>query len=504
MATYAYQQNFANGGGYIQYNISPGYGLRLGVNDTVTVTGKIYCTAMAVRCVQLRGAAFGYINKSFAKGKAGTFTMAVTLTQSRVNAIFAGESPLVTTKDVLVHFGVTPEPDIDGGMLYTTTVSSQKVNVIRGRLVPQIDSLTFRDLHPAVSGSDTPLAYFGGYLQGRSLPCLDVEYHLDERDTKLTATHRLVVTDSSDAVVYDSEIPTTAMSGTVRFQLPAFAAAGQYTAVYTIRDSALMSSTDGDTLTVLAYTPPAISSWIVERYVIPVGETDPVPAPGGSQVMLTIAASVAAVASKNAWALTMRWGADGSQGTTVQLASDTDGAAIAYVRNTALLTTQVPASAGHFFELVLSDMLGQAVKTTLVMPGVCYLNVEKYGIGIGMYSGGATNDKRVEIADSYRLMPYGDVIIPENKLLKVLTVSDTVTVSTDSASQSKTIAVNPGTGWTAIGVVGFEASQSWCAVRQARLVNGSVEMAVRYHGSSSTGQTVTLTAAVLCLHTTLN
>lgn len=501
MATYAYQQNFANGGGYIQYNISPGYGLRLGVNDTVTVTGKIYCTAMAVRCVQLRGAAFGYINKSFVKGKAGTFTMAVTLTQSRVNAIFAGESPLVTTKDVLVHFGVTPEPDIEGGMLYTTTVSSQKVNVIRGRLVPQIDSLTFSDLHPAVSGSDTPLAYFGGYLQGQSLPCLDVEYHLDERDTKLTATHRLVVTDSSDAVVYDSEIPTTAMSGTVRFQLPAFAAAGQYTAVYTIRDSALMSSTDGDTLTVLAYTPPAISSWIVERYVTVVGEPDPVPSPSGVYVMLTIKGSVAQVASSNAWTMVLRWGTAGGATADVTIASGSDGATLNYVRDDTLFTTQITLADAYEFSVILTDMVHQIVVTDDVMKASCYLNVEKHGIGVGMYTHATQADKRVEIDDDYKLMPYGDVIIPQNKLLKVVQASDTVSMSTSSASATKTLAVSAGAGWTPIGVVGFKASQSWCSIREVMLVSGDVEMSLRYHGSSSSSQTVTLTADVLCLHT---
>lgn len=95
-----------------------------------------------------------------------------------------------------------------------------------------------------------------------------------------------------------------------------------------------------------------------------------------------------------------------------------------------------------------------------------------------------------------------DVIVRENKLLKVVTATGSVSVSSSSASETGTLTVTPGDGWTPIGVVGFAVSQSWCFVRSVRLISGSsVEIAVRYTGTSTSSQTVTLTADVLCLHT---
>ncbi len=123
------------------------------------------------------------------------------------------------------------------------------------------------------------------------------------------------------------------------------------------------------------------------------------------------------------------------------------------------------------------------------------------GVALGKFSASTAEQPLFEVAEDYKSMFYGDVITPLGKLIKIVTVSGSVSVSNGSYA-TKTIAVDPGTGWTAIGIVGYESSQSWCSLYKARLVNGDVEMSIRYYGSSSS-QTVTLTADVLCLHTEL-
>lgn len=121
------------------------------------------------------------------------------------------------------------------------------------------------------------------------------------------------------------------------------------------------------------------------------------------------------------------------------------------------------------------------------------------GVALGKFSTSTLEDPLFEC--DYKAKFLQPVIVLAEGLLKVIEATDTVTVSSGSPTATKTITVTPGTGWTPVGVVGYKASQTWCSVREVMLVNGEVEMSLRYHGSSSTSQTVTLTAKVLCIHT---
>lgn len=125
------------------------------------------------------------------------------------------------------------------------------------------------------------------------------------------------------------------------------------------------------------------------------------------------------------------------------------------------------------------------------------------GVAIGKFSGSTEGNPLFEVAEEYRSIFGGDVAIPAGKLLKMVTVTASGTMSTSTPTMSKTKAVDAGSGWTPIAIAGVMASNSFCVIYKALLnSSGEVEMSCRYNGSSS-GISITLTADVLCLHTAL-
>lgn len=503
MATYAYTQTCSGAvNATVKYNITPGFDKWMGVNDTFTITGTVTATNKTVRCLSMRGPVNAYINKTFTKGSTVKFTITATITSDRISAIFYNQPASVTTRAVSMTFGLFTQPDLEGDAEVTTAVAGQQYTLIRTRQSPDLDiPFTITDQHPAISGSDTPLDFFGAFIQGESVPHLEIGYELDTRDAKLTATHTLTVTDTNDDVVYTETKTLAAQTGTVDFTLPNFDSAGTFEAEYICRDSSGRFMTYSEEITVLAYSPPTLTAWDVERCVRAIGGGS-VPSPNGTYALLTIEGEAVAVDSKNAWTLTLTWGETGGATTDVQLDSGTDGDTISYTQDDQLFTTEIPASQSFTFTLTLADMLHSVSVVDEVPEGACYFDFEKNGVGIGMFTDGTAGDKRVDIHEDYTLYPRGNIVSPLGKLLKVVTVTASGTMSTSTTTMSKTKAVDAGSGWTPIGIVGTKASNSFCVIYRAQIDSDNVEMSCRYNGTSS-GISITLTADVLCLRTSL-
>lgn len=246
---------------------------------------------------------------------------------------------------------------------------------------------------------------------------------------------------------------------------------------------------------------PSVVGFDVERASLD-GNNNLYPDDEGTKALMALKVAVADNTWVNSMSCTVAFGSfSASVSVTDALAGITDGDQLASNTFLAGSTYQITASFGDTYETV----------TAVALLDQCFVNVHlsgktSGGVAFGKYSSATEYDPNTPGSGplfecEYPAVFADEIVSPLGNLLKVVTVDGTVSVSTSSASATKTLAVTAGSGWTPIGVVGFEASQSWCAVRQARLVNGSVEMAVRYHGSSSTSQTVTLTADVLCLRT---
>ena len=131
------------------------------------------------------------------------------------------------------------------------------------------------------------------------------------------------------------------------------------------------------------------------------------------------------------------------------------------------------------------------------------------GVAIGKFSASTVEQPLFEVASGYKSVFFGDaqfsgnVSVPADGLFKTITVSKSGNVSTGSATFSGTIAVDAGAGWEPVALVGFKISQTWCFVSQCQLTASGVEFAVRYRGSSSSNQSVTMTVNLLCVRTAL-
>lgn len=87
-------------------------------------------------------------------------------------------------------------------------------------------------------------------------------------------------------------------------------------------------------------------------------------------------------------------------------------------------------------------------------------------------------------------------------LFKVVEVSTTVTGGRSDRNQTLNQAVNPGAGWTPIGVVGAYSSLTTYYIYRAYLSGDNVVVGARYTADNASAQ-VTLRAYVLCLRTSL-
>lgn len=95
----------------------------------------------------------------------------------------------------------------------------------------------------------------------------------------------------------------------------------------------------------------------------------------------------------------------------------------------------------------------------------------------------------------------GNVVIGgTDALFKVVEVSGTMTGGKDDRNQTLNTAVNPGTGWTPIGVVGAYSSLTTYFIYRAYLNGDNVVIGARYTADNTSAQ-VTLKAYVLCMRT---
>jgi len=113
--------------------------------------------------------------------------------------------------------------------------------------------------------------------------------------------------------------------------------------------------------------------------------------------------------------------------------------------------------------------------------------------------GGTTTTTDLNVTGNANIS--GTLTIPLYNFIKVVSVSSSETMSTSYPTVTKTMAVNPGTGWSVIGIVGARASNSYCAIYRARAENGSAVVSIRYNGTGTSGTSVTIYADALCVKT---
>lgn len=251
---------------------------------------------------------------------------------------------------------------------------------------------------------------FGSPVQAESRLTITGEYTLDPRYPDLSAIHTLTLTDSGGTDIY-----TASQSNNAVFSVGAIAGAGTITWTYTVTDGTGGSATDTGTFSVLAYAPPAISGFAVERYTTVIddqGNPQYIASEDGDHVRFSFSATVTPVNEGNPWTLALNYAEEDSEGTgtTVQVASEAAGGTLTYTEDRTILTAAVSANTAWRFTVIATDAFGEIGSMTgYVDEATAFFNVEENGVAVGMRSTGTAAEKRFEVADGYEARFYGGI-----------------------------------------------------------------------------------------------
>ena len=426
---YEYKANFDEGG-YAEFNFSPGSNFSYGVGDTITITGRIKSSYMAIKSVEIvfngmfrddngnsyAGFFRSYINKSISKGTLSSFTISHTITQANILGLRSSQWPN-NVQSFPLYINIYDKPDGFYGDWTKTDmtdfIESCRITFIRQRKKPTI-WCSLSDRYIVRSGDVTALEYFENYIQNYSLPTIEAHFETDPDDIKLTAIHNLIIKDDEENIIFDMSKNTEAGATLINFDIPVISNPGIYYYTWTVTDSAGKSEKDSDTFTVLSYSPPTITTFLLERYRYVIGEGNVV-ADDGEKLLTTFEGSVVPITgtnnnNKNAWTLDFRYNEIDSDVINFQsITSDENGRDIEYNSDPTAFTNTVNAGSTFNFIVTLSDMLTSVKASYVVLKAGGYLNVEKTGVAVGMRSTSTPLNKKFEVAEDYTSHMYGGI-----------------------------------------------------------------------------------------------
>lgn len=301
-----------------------------------------------------------------------------------------------------------------------TAAPSVNVNYLMSRVAPTFD-FTLGGTTVGRLGS----SFLGGYVQDKTVFTGTIDNIVfDPGNTYANILYPMTITfgTGADAQTFnmrsnttgepyeDMEIGTLSLSGT---NIP-------YSVVVTDSTGTQSTAVTG-TVDILPYAAPQITTLFAQRY-IQNADLSYSPSVNGSNLWLDIATQVQALDGYNAWSLAVDY-ADESQTTTgtVSVSSGTDGSGFSVyeTQRDPLTATTVLVSAGSpitfavgnswTLSAVLTDFFASTTLQVTVNRGIFRFDVTKYGVAVGMVSGGTVNDKRFEVADDYTAHFYGPI-----------------------------------------------------------------------------------------------
>jgi len=231
-------------------------------------------------------------------------------------------------------------------------------------VVPTISSVSVSE------GTEGIAAQFGGYVQGKSTVKVSVAasgvYYSSISSYKVTV---------DGATFYGQSITSGILT-----------TAGTKSVVVTVTDSRGRTATSTQTITVLAYTPPTITSFTCSRTDASGVENDE-----GTYLKANINFSIASVNSKNSRA----WSLQYKRQSASEWATLTSGTVYAY--NSSYLSTSGILSGDYAFDirLVISDFFTTAEKTVQI--GTAYTLMDFHSSGKGVAFGKVSEKSALEV-----------------------------------------------------------------------------------------------------------
>lgn len=412
MASYKYRQLCLDSNdkpsataGYIDYNITPDYGVPICPGETVTIEGQIYCKQINITTIEF----FYYTrdsdpvllpsiaSKTVNAAKAKLTPFAITFTVNE--RMYAGEGRSRLAGADCEFFGTSESGGIMNSAVYqASTAGVQRMSYALYRIDPMIVKSTVSDDHER-----DPFGHFGAYVQNRSIPRLAFEAELDPIDPTLTAVHalKLILPDESQQVL-------TSEDGI--FRMDSFARTGSYSWTYTVTDSVGNSASESGSFDVLAYSPPRFDALSIHRYTQSVDdEGNPVytATDDGDRIWFTIDASVASLNGLNAWKLVRL--RDDTQN-EIDLLAGEDGERVLCVDDHTLDTSIYSPTSTIGVTLILSDFFETLERYEVILKAGGYLHVTKAGTAVGMRSTATPQQKKFEVAEDCEARFYGAAI----------------------------------------------------------------------------------------------
>lgn len=287
----------------------------------------------------------------------------------------------------------------NGRYRYIEVVTTKALGLAADRTGFQPPTLPAMGYSDAADGD--PLTAVGAYAQGISAPVLGFARADIVPGDDMNAAANVIVRAWDSAGKRLVSVRSSAAS--VSAELGTVALAGTYTWEIWAEDSVGVGGVITGSFQVLAYAPPTITGFEITRYteILTEGVTTREEADDGNLGWVDAVLNITPFNGRNAWTLAAALVTDDGSAPTVawQVTTGADGQIITLVRSdTVLGNRELDEGKDYTLTLTLTDRLRSASASAKAYKSDCVLNVERFGVAVGMLSSGTEQAPKLESA----------------------------------------------------------------------------------------------------------
>ena len=439
------------------------YGEGASLTMAVTASAAISSVALSIRPSGLSATTSFTDTVSLASGSSTSRTHTLSIT-SEMNTAMTSR---VYNAQFLLIATLTDGSTVSTGWAGFYNSSSKYLTLLTSRTAPAISAVTW-----AESGT-SHIATYGNYIVSRSVPKLTFTVTLDtSADADISVASRALTVDGvnyTPGVNADIVLNPITNSGSIAYTI-------------TVTDSYGNTGTASGTVTVLDYTPCALTGLAIARYVTGTDST------GATTYELdddgdtlwfdgTITCQTTLGSGSNPWTLIIT--PDGDSAITV--ASNMTSSPYAYVNNKSVLTDTYANTDEFGFTVTLSDNFTTVTQYVTVPKAGGIFNIETTGVAVGKRVTEGTSSVPTFECDYYAYFNEGMIVKGG--------------IIYEDADGVQSI-LTQDTGWIALTLTNCTQASGWaeCAYRLKAgivYVRGAVTLSSSMSSSSTTSRTLT-------------